>query len=254
MTLPRIASRCLLATAIAIGCAMDCGFAAAAADPVARDAAISSMTDAAATVDAQVLGRARAWLDDYVRRRDLRHAEATVALLPNRHAAPACDRPYEITAADASRPDRLRFTVRCPGQARATVYPVRATLRADVLVTVAAIPAGTQLAAADVTLASRDLAGAADAVTDPAALAGRVNRRALKAGQMIQTRVLKSVDTVRRGQAVRIVSRAAGVEVSTTGTALQNGARNDTIRVRNARTGKIIAARVVAPDVVEPIR
>ncbi len=249
MTLSRTASRRMLAAAIAIGCATPCGVALAAADTPASGSGANTVD-----VDAQVLGRARAWLDDYVRRRDLRHAEIAVALPPNQRTAPACDRPYEIAAADASRPDRLRFTVRCPGQARTTVYQVRATLHADVLVATAAIPAGTRLAAADVTLASRDLAGAPDAVTDPAALAGRVNRRALKAGQMVQIRMLKSADAVRRGQAVKIVSRAAGVEVSTTGTALQNGARSETIRVRNARTGKVIDARIVAPDVVEPIR
>ncbi|MEK6349377.1 MAG: flagellar basal body P-ring formation chaperone FlgA [Burkholderia sp.] len=256
MTLSRTASRCLLATAIVIGSATHCGFAAATADPAdaVAHAGGGNSGDAAVDVDAQVLRQARAWLDDYARRHDLRHAEIGVALLPSRHAAPACDRPYEIAAADASRPDRLRVAVRCPGQTRATVYPVRATLRADVLVTLAAVPAGTALAATDVTLASRDVAGTPDAMTDPAAITGRVSRRALKAGQIVQARVLTSVDAVRRGQAVRIVSRAAGVEVTTTGVALQNGARNDAIRVRNARTGKVIAARVVAPDVVEPIR
>ncbi|WP_459624914.1 flagellar basal body P-ring formation chaperone FlgA [Burkholderia sp. 3C] len=263
MTLPRTASSCMLATVIAMSCAMHGSFAAAAADMATHgsDAANASVHDgsnenanADTDVDAQVLRQARAWLDSYVQRRDLRHAEVTVALLPNHRAAPACDQPYEIAAADASRPDRLRFAVRCPGQARATVYQVRATLRADVLVTTAAIPAGTQLSAADAMLASRDLAGAPDALTDPAALAGRISRRALKAGQMIQTRALKGADAVRRGQAVRIVSRAAGIEVSTTGTALQNGAQSDTIRVRNVTTGKVIAARIVAPDVVEPVR
>ncbi|WJF90788.1 flagellar basal body P-ring formation chaperone FlgA [Paraburkholderia bonniea] len=204
-------------------------------------------------VEAQVQQAALGWLKQDIQRRNLTLLRASATVLPNRRPAPACAGPYDITPAETHALTRLRFAVRCPGTGRASVYQVRAAAYAKVLVSARAIQNGEALTPQDVTLAERDLAATPDALTDPADLAQRSSRRTLQPGQVIQKRFLKGTEAVRRGQSVQIVARTGEVEVRAIGTALQGGAQDDVIRVRNASTGKIIHARVSAAGVVEPV-
>jgi flagella basal body P-ring formation protein FlgA len=58
---------------------------------------------------------------------------------------------------------------------------------------------------------------------------------------------------VRRGEAVRILASRDQVEVSVAGVALANGANGAIVRVRNASSGNVIGARVIADGTVEPL-
>ena len=148
---------------------------------------------------------------------------------------------------------RMRFSVRCPGESRATVYVVRARIDMPVLVAAAALTPNQSLSETDFTHDVRDFAQTPDALTDATAAIGRTPRRAVKAGQVIQARLLKGVEAIRRGQAVQIVANTGPVEVTVPGTAMQNGAIDDVIRVKNTSTGKVITARVTSAGTVEPI-
>ncbi|WP_153099491.1 flagellar basal body P-ring formation chaperone FlgA [Paraburkholderia hayleyella] len=203
--------------------------------------------------EAQVQQAALSWLKQEMQRRKTDLLRATATVLPNRRPAPACAEPYAITPAETRALNRLRFAVRCPGTGRATVYQVRPEVYVKLLVSTHAIAHGQALSARDVTLAERDLALTPDALTNPDDIAHRSSRRSLQPGQVIQKRFLKSTEAVRRGQAVQIVARIGPVEVRAVGTALQGGAQDDVIRVRNASTGKVIHARVTSAGVVEPL-
>ncbi|WP_206995215.1 flagellar basal body P-ring formation chaperone FlgA [Trinickia mobilis] len=188
-----------------------------------------------------------------MKQHQLQDARVEAAVLPSRRPAPPCGKPYEIAPSGNGQLGHLKFAVRCPNDARTTFYQVRTSVLAKVVVAAAAIPAGQPIDVNDVTLEEENLAAVPDALTDPAAIAGRVSRRALKAGSVVQARFLQGETAVKRGQMVRIVARNQQIEITAAGTALQNGAKDEVIRVRNTSTGKIIAARVTGPGIVEPL-
>jgi flagellar basal body P-ring formation protein FlgA len=208
---------------------------------------------AEAPVEAQVTQAAHEWLDGYVKQHQLQDARAEVTVLPSRRPAPACDAPYEVTLQGNGQLGHLTFAVRCPNDARTTFYQVRTSVFAKVVVAAADIPARQPISADDVTLEEENLATAPDALTDPDAIAGRVSRRPIKAGSVVQARFLQGETAVKRGQIVQIVARNQQIEITAPGEALQNGAKDDVIRVRNTSTGKVIAARVTGPATVEPL-
>ncbi|VWC74002.1 flagella basal body P-ring formation protein FlgA [Burkholderia contaminans] len=210
----------------------------------------------APAVDERVAAAARAWLQDYAARQPVDVTGVDVTVLPpsaRRAAHPVhCDKPA-IEPLDTRRIARMRFSVRCAGADRPAIYIVRGKILAKVLVATTPVPAGRPLTAENVVLAERDWLATPDALTDSGAVDGRVSRRALKSGQVLQKRFLKAQTTVKRGQAVRIVAQTGPIEVSATGTALEDGAIGDTIRVRNTGTGRTVDARVVDAATVAPV-
>ncbi|VEB41976.1 flagellar basal body P-ring biosynthesis protein FlgA [Chromobacterium violaceum] len=58
---------------------------------------------------------------------------------------------------------------------------------------------------------------------------------------------------MKRGDAVSIVARQDGIEVTSAGEALANGRQGEVIRVRNTSSNKIINARVSAQGEVAPL-
>nr|WP_249309103.1 flagellar basal body P-ring formation chaperone FlgA [Ralstonia insidiosa] len=202
---------------------------------------------------AQVEEAAQAWLARYVADHALNDAQASATVSTPRRPASTCGEPYDIAVTDTKVLTRMRFSVRCPGESRATVYVVRARIELPVLVAATALAPNQSLSETDFTHDVRDFAHTPDALTDAAAAIGRTPRRAVKAGQVIQARLLKGVEAIRRGQAVQIVANTGPVEVTVPGTAMQNGAIDDVIRVKNTSTGKTISARVTSASTVEPV-
>jgi flagella basal body P-ring formation protein FlgA len=165
----------------------------------------------------------------------------------------ACAQPVVVDEVDARTPSRMRFAASCPGAGgwRREVV-VRATVSAKIVVAAADVPANRPLRDDDVTLARRDVTAARDTFSDPAAIDGMSSRRTLRAGEIVRRTQLVAPTLVRRGDAVRIVARSGGIEVTVSGEALDAGARDDVIRVRNASTGTVIRARVRDTGAVEP--
>lgn len=205
------------------------------------------------TAAVQVQQAAQAWVDQYVKDRQLEPIETAVTVVPPRQAPAACDSAYNVSATDTKVLTRMRFSVRCPGASRASVYMVRARINAPVTIAAIAIPANKPLTPGDLQLDYRDVAQTPDALLNPDAAVGYTLRRALKAGQVVQSRMLKGAQVVRRGQAVQILASAGPVEVTAAGTAMQDGALDDVIRVKNVNTGKVINARVTGAGTVEPM-
>jgi flagella basal body P-ring formation protein FlgA len=58
---------------------------------------------------------------------------------------------------------------------------------------------------------------------------------------------------VKRGDAVLMLARREGIEVSTAGEALDAGARGAMVRVRNATSGQVVRMRVAGQGTVEPV-
>jgi flagella basal body P-ring formation protein FlgA len=204
------------------------------------------------TADA-VEAAARHTLAEQAERAGLVEPVFDVAVVKTGPALPTCAGTLAVDDVDTRSPSRMRFAAVCSGAAgwRQEIV-VRAAVSARVLVAAADVPANRPLRDDDVTLERRDVTAARDTLSDPQAVAGLASRRALRQGDLLHRATLVAPTLVKRGDAVRIVAREGGIEVTVPGEALDAGARDETIRVRNTTTGTVIRARVTAAGAVEP--
>jgi flagella basal body P-ring formation protein FlgA len=143
--------------------------------------------------------------------------------------------------------------VRCPQAGNSRLeYIVRARVSAAVVVMAAPVAANEPLTDTHVTVEQRDITSITDPVIDPIDAVGQTSRRMLRAGDVLRNSSLSAPVLVKRGDAVVMVARIEGIEVSTAGEALDAGAKGATIRVRNSASGQTLRMRVVAPGTVEP--
>jgi flagella basal body P-ring formation protein FlgA len=97
---------------------------------------------------------------------------------------------------------------------------------------------------------------AASASTGPVALGaedvvGLVARRTLLPGQSIPMSALAAPRVVHAGSAVKIVYIDGGLEITASGSALQDGAVGQRVQVRNDDSGVTISGRVRADGTVQ---
>jgi len=215
---------------------------------------VSAAAQAApASLDEQVLDFTRRALLDQAQHSGFVAPEVQLSLPALRAQRPACPAGWDIGAEDLGRLLRLHVVARCAdGRTPPQDYLLRATLSAEVLVVLRGVAPGQPLADADVELQRRDISTMPDAGASVAVVAEMVPRATLRAGQVLQQRLLQAQLLVRRGDAVRIVASRDGIEVQAAGEALDSGARGVAVKVRNTASGRVIAARVVDAGVVEP--
>lgn len=201
----------------------------------------------------QIKSAARAQLARQARDARLQDPQFEIAVAPPAQPLAACGQPVTVEMQDARQPSRMRVAVVCGGAAGwRREFVARATIFARVGVLREAVGPGLPLGPGAVALERRDITQVADAVSDLEVLTAMVSRRTLRAGELLRLNQLVAPQLVKRGAAVRIVGRAAQVEVSVAGEALDNGAIDALVRVRNASSGAVIRARVTGPDTVRP--
>lgn len=204
-----------------------------------------------APIKARVEQAARAHLLEFATEAGLVEPTVSVTLIP-RKALGTCAQNVEVEALDVKYVTRMRFAVVCSAaeQWRAEVI-VRGTIKADVIVATADLPAGSPIDAQQLSIARRDVPNAADALSDPQKVAGKTPRRVIRSGQIVTRRTLIEPVLVKRGARVTVVARNVGVEVHVTGDAMQIGHRDEVIDVRNVATGKVLRARVTGENFLE---
>lgn len=87
--------------------------------------------------------------------------------------------------------------------------------------------------------------------TERTQLVGKAARRRMRSGQVITPALVTAPTLVSRNDHVVIKVAGNGVSASMAGTALEDGAKGQSIRVRNNSSGKEITAWVVARGIVE---
>jgi flagella basal body P-ring formation protein FlgA len=208
---------------------------------------------AAPSVASQVEEAARTELEKQAAGAGLTDARFELTVVPPRVAS-TCPGPVEVDTLDTRQATRMRFAVRCPGLGASRLeYIVRARISASVVVTVAPVAANEVLTDAHLTVGQRDITSIADPVIDPIDAVGQTSRRSLRAGDVLRSSSLSAPVLVKRGDAVVMVARVEGVEVSTAGEALDAGARGASIRVRNSTSGQTLRMRVTGAGTVEPV-
>ena len=148
----------------------------------------------------------------------------------------------------------MRFVARCPDTPGWRYeYAVRARVTAMVAIAAAPVAANEALTDAQVTIERRDISNIADPISNPADAVGQMSRRMLRPGDILRSGQLSSPVLVKRGDAVMMVARREGIEVSMAGEALDAGGKGAVVRVRNAGSGQVVRMRVAGPGTVEPI-
>ena len=167
---------------------------------------------------------------------------------------PPCSQQVAVEPLDTRSPQRMRFVARCPDTPGWRYeYAVRA--RVTAMVAIAAAPAAANEALTDtqVTIERRDISNIADPISNPTDAVGQMSRRMLRPGDILRSGQLSSPVLVKRGDAVMMVARREGIEVSMAGEALDAGGKGAVVRVRNAGSGQVVRMRVAGPGTVEPI-
>nr|WP_229425487.1 MULTISPECIES: flagellar basal body P-ring formation chaperone FlgA [unclassified Massilia] len=208
---------------------------------------------AAPSIASQVEEAARAELEKQTAASGLADARFELTVVPPR-VAPACSGPVEVDTIDTRQAIRMRFGVRCPqaGAARQE-YIVRARVFASVVLTAVPVAANEVLTETHVTVGQREITSIPDPVVNPSDAVGQTSRRMLRAGDVLRNNSLTAPVLVKRGDAVVMIARIEGIEVSTAGEALDAGARGAVVRVRNNSSGQTLRMRVSAPGTVEPV-
>jgi flagella basal body P-ring formation protein FlgA len=221
--------------------------------PVLLAALQVAAAPAALSITSQVEDAARAQLEAQAAASGLTDAQFELTLVPPR-VAPNCQGPVQVDTLDTRQATRMRFAVRCPGPGAGRLeYIVRARISASVVVLVAPVAANEVLTDAHLTVGQRDITSIADPVIAPNDAVGQTSRRSLRAGDVLRNSSLTAPVLVKRGDAVVMIARIEGIEVSTAGEALDAGAKGATIRVKNSSSGQTLRMRVVAPGTVEPV-
>lgn len=215
---------------------------------------VAAAQAAAATPQAQAAQVARAWAEARARALGARDARIEVALLPAVRRLPDCPMPWRVEGGEdvpaEGRFDRLQVLARCPGTGGEGRLVVRVQAQVAGVVVREAVAAGQPLQAGMLALAGQDLAAVPDLLLAVADAEGRTARRSLRPGQPLRRSLLQAPVAVRRGQPVRIVGTGSGFQVAVAGTALEDGAAGDTVRIRNASTGRATTATVLGPGLV----
>lgn len=117
-------------------------------------------------------------------------------------------------------------------------------------VSVRDIARGDTIRVEDVLLARADVSAVQGFYTKTGDVAGTLASQALKAGTVLQSRIVKPEPLVRRGDRVTMKAAVGGVELTAPGVAREEGGRGEYIRVYNTQTRSTLVCRVIDAQTV----
>lgn len=156
---------------------------------------------------------------------------------------------------DNARSGRTLVKVRCNDAKPWAMYvPLKVERWQTVVTASKSIQRNAVITQADIALREQKLLGpTTDYAQNSDTVVGLQSRRAIAAGNAINTRQLVQPKLIRRGDDVVIVANSMGVSAKMPGTAMADGRKNQQIQVRNQSSKRMIKARVIAPGTVEVI-
>lgn len=170
-----------------------------------------------------------------------------IGSLDRRLALQRCEIPLTAFLPGGARlAGKTTVGVRCEGIKPWTVY-VPATVRRQgrLVVTRHPLRRGHILGPEDIEHQVREISGMPRGYLDNAEkIIGMEITRSTSAGTPLTLNMVATPDVVKKGQRVTVYSGGKGLQVSSVGTALANGARGARIRVKNAHSKRIIEGTV----------
>lgn len=207
-------------------------------------------TGTAAAAGFQPLDSVHTAAAEYVMRHSGPGTTVGVAPLDARLRLPACSAALTAAATTAT-PTAVNVAVRCAAPDWTVHVPVRLTLRQPMVVLKKGVARGEPLSAADLGVEVREVGNAQGYFSDVSQVAGKILKRPLAAGSIVQPDLLGSPLLVRRGELVTLLGRSGAMEIRTQGKALGDGGAGQAIQVQNTASGRVIGAVVREAGVVE---
>jgi len=147
---------------------------------------------------------------------------------------------------------RLNIRVRCTAPAAwSLIVPV--TIHTETAVWVANTPirADEIIRAQHLRRESRRFAGTDDCcIRDAQEVIGKVLRRPVAAGSILQRADVETADVVKRGEIVTIVAGGSAIEVRASGVALADAKPGEPVRIRHSESLRIVQARADSEGIV----
>ena len=174
--------------------------------------------------------------------------------LDSRLRLKACAAPLEIDFAHRDRVyGNTALLIRCPLNTTWKLHlPVSIEVFADVAVASTPLVKGQILDAAAISLQKTNIARLKNGYFDEiAALAGLEVRRGLPVGTVLTQRNLQPRLLVKSGQRVTLVLNYRGLQVKSSGRALQSARMGQRVRVRNSQSQKIVEGVVSGEGLVK---
>ncbi|MES2297812.1 MAG: flagellar basal body P-ring formation chaperone FlgA [Pseudomonadota bacterium] len=167
---------------------------------------------------------------------------------------PACQDPQAFQQGGARPWGKTTVAVRCSFPAAWTIYiQAQVSVVADYVVAAVPLAQGQAIAAGQLARMQGDLAALpAGIVTDMAQALGRSATVSLPAGAPLRLDMLRSKPVVQQGQAVKLVSRGDGFQVSAEARAIGTAGEGQVVQVRTG-AGAIISGVAKAGGLVEVV-
>ncbi len=171
--------------------------------------------------------------------------------MDDRLKLPACSKPLEAFAERPLRNGQGTVTVACSGASAWRLFvPVRATHNVSVVVAANSLSRGQRISKADVRLhQSSSVTLPLDYVTRLEDVVGLTLRRSVPAGTVLVTGAMDHPNLVARGDLVTLVAGSGGIMVKAAGTALEDAALTERVRVRT-QAGRVVEGVVEALNLV----
>lgn len=172
--------------------------------------------------------------------------------LPDNLQLPQCQQPFELSQRDPYQLfGRLMVSVACPQPSWRVFITVEIDGKLPAVISAKGILRQAVITQDDIELtylpASQLRRGALTDVND---VVGKRAKRAIAPDRVISVQMLDMPYWVTERQEVTLISRVAGLEIKTTGTALESGLQNDQVAVRNNNSRIIVKGIVIAPNTV----
>jgi flagella basal body P-ring formation protein FlgA len=202
--------------------------------------------------------KVRKALATYLQRQQKRYPGAEIHLRDIQHIAPSAipagRLQWEITPSSPRLLDSrsCNLILRADGRVikNMTLYAELEAL-APVAVATADLPRGVLLVPEDIRMVTLDLTTLRAPCLDAESLVGKKLRRPVRMGSPFMATGIETPPMVKRGEMVTITACVGSLTVTAKGLAQENGAEDDSIRVKNISSQKEIFCRVTAPSSVK---
>lgn len=143
--------------------------------------------------------------------------------------------------------------VACEDEKPWKIYvPVKISVFAEIAVVSRPLLRGDTLKEGDIELERRDISRLGQRfINDYSGFLGYQLRQAVSAGTVLQARMLRVPELVKRGEKVILLASGGGIEIRMMGEALSDGGKGAVIRVRNIKSKRIVEGEVVSKGVVK---
>lgn len=203
----------------------------------------------------QNLGSVRTIVENFVRQQTTElsgQVNLTIGSIDPRLRLPACDKPEAFVPAGSHLWGNTTVGVRCASESLWTIYvPVTVKVMGQVLVTARPLAAGQAVSQGDLLVQQGDLTQLPTGIlSDPEQALGKTITVSVPAGQPVRLDMLRAPMVIKQGQAVRLVAKGGGFQVSSEGKALSNAGLGQTVSVRTL-SGQVISGVARENGVVE---